>query len=74
LRETLLLVLAACSSASFHLAADQRFLVLSISISAALLFVLCRIRHRISSLGFRVAADAALLTPILFAPWLWMHR
>jgi len=39
-------------------------------LSASLLAVLCRIRNRMLPLTFRVAADAVLLTPILFVPWL----
>jgi hypothetical protein len=74
--EKLLLILAAGALAlvAFRWRSAQNLLLLSISISSLLLFALCRLRHRISSLAFRIAADAALLTPILFAPWLWMRR
>jgi hypothetical protein len=41
-------------------------LSLSVVMSACVLTALCSARHRMSRLGFRIAADAALLTPLLF--------
>jgi len=70
--ELFLVVLAMVSLglALSRLASSPPFLFLSIAFSASLLAVLCRIRNRMLPLTFRVAADAVLLTPILFVPWL----
>lgn len=38
----------------------------AVTISAALFLILIRNRHRLSTLSLRIAADAALLTPLLF--------
>jgi hypothetical protein len=74
--EGLLLALSAATAAlaAFNWFARERPLLICITISALLLFLLCRLRARFVPIAFRVAADAALLTPVLLAPWLWTHR
>jgi hypothetical protein len=47
-----------------------RLLYASVSIAALALFVLHQWRHRLSTLQLRAAADLALLTPIVLAPFL----
>ena len=42
----------------------------TIFLSAFLLFWLTRGRQRFSPMQLRVGADAALLTPLLFAAWM----
>jgi hypothetical protein len=74
--ERLLLVLAG-ATAGFALTpwiAGQGLLLFAIAIAALLLFISSRLRERIPPLTFRTAADAALLTPILFVPWHWLFR
>ena len=73
-KSLLLLATLSFGSAALLSSTGQRFVFLSIALSALLLFSLCRLRNRMSSRTFRIAADAALLTPMLFAPWHWMHR
>ncbi len=45
---------------------DVRPLFVSVAISALLFFALIRYSHHFSALSLRIAADAALLTPLLF--------
>jgi hypothetical protein len=74
--ERSLLVLAGASvgCALSPWTAGEELPLFAVAIAGLLLFVLCRARARISPLTFRVTADAALLTPILFAPWHWLSR
>ncbi len=49
---------------------NRFFLFLASGLSGLLLFWLARNRLRLTAMQLRVAADAALLTPLLFAAWL----
>jgi hypothetical protein len=51
-------------------AAEERLVPCACALSAALLLLLHRIRHRLSRVHLRAAADLALLTPLLLLPFM----
>ncbi len=74
LRHLPILHLVLIAAATLLVLLTRQSIALAIALAATALLLLDRLQHRLTRLHLRAAADLALLTPLLVAPFLDLHR